>query len=323
MLTWKLRALLFVAIGLIGLSAVPAADPPAPAKGEPLLVTDNNKKEYKLKEWKFTRGMRHLAWLAPAPAKEPEPKEKDKKPAPKPPAGPEAFEMREEKSTGFQKGILTLVPIERIKSIEFDAEKQTISVKVATGDKDDVELTGTTKYQGINKLTIDGDVDKGDLGVAEQKFLGGVPKATLRSVRFPAPKAPPALAGRAATITDTDKPEKTAHKVADLMVLYRFADGSERLLPTLMFKKTLKLDLAKIKKIVVPAEESKDTNSPEWTVTSRDGDESTLSLLRTITLDDKPALLDGLVGKVPAGYKLFPLHTISQIQFEEKADAKE
>jgi hypothetical protein len=325
MMTWKLRAALAFAfvLGAAGLATLPAADDPP--KGEPLVVTDTSNKEFKLKDWKFARGVRRLAWLAPAPAKEKEPDPKEKAPrAPKPPAGPEAFEMREEHSTGFLDGILTLLPLDRIKSIDFDPEKQTITVKVAATDKDDAELTGTTKFQGINKLTIEADVDKGDLGIAELKFLGGVPKGTLRSVRFPAPKLPAKVPGtRAATVTDTDKPQKTTHNAANLRPLYRFADGSERLLPTLMFKKTLKLDIDKIKKLAVAEEKPKDPDSPEWVVSTKDGEEATLSLLKTITVDGKQAVLVGLLGEVSGGYKLFPVHTISEVQFMDKSELKE
>src|SRR5256885_5795100 len=70
------------------------------------------------------------------------------------------------------------------------------------------------------------------------------PSTTLfrsRAIRFPAPKPPAAAAaGRAAFVLGEDK--KNVQKVADLQPLYEFADGTERLLPTLLFKKTLKLD---------------------------------------------------------------------------------
>ena len=35
-------------------------------------------------------------------------------------------------------------------------------------------------------------------------------------------------------------------------------------------------------------------------------------------IDDKPATLEGLLGKVPVGYKLFPPHAITEIVFGEK-----
>ena len=92
-------------------------------------------------------------------------------------------------------------------------------------------------------------------------------------------------------MTDTDKKEKTVHKVTDLQALYRLPDGTERLLPLLMFKKTLKVDMTKVKKL--SAGEAGTLQAPEWVVTFKDGEEQTLSLLRTIPLDDKQAFLEG------------------------------
>jgi hypothetical protein len=36
-----------------------------------------------------------------------------------------------------------------------------------------------------------------------------------------------------------------------------------------------------------------------------------------VTIDGRDAVLEGLMGRVPAGYKLFPMHTIGEVQFEE------
>jgi hypothetical protein len=307
-----------------------ADDPPKVAEPGTLLVIDaSGTKTHKLKAWKFTLGTRHLAWLAPAapPDKEPDPKEKDKdgkeaRPVPKPPkpvkpvAGPEALEFRDENSTTFVKGVTTLIPLDRLRGIDYDPEKDTVSVRVATGDKADDEqtLTGTTKFKGINKLAIEAEVDKGELGVAEVKFLGGVPKG-IRGVRFAPGKVTAAPAGRPAVVTIVDKDKKTPTPVTDLQVLYSVGDGAEKLSGLLMFKKTLKIDVAKIKKIS-PAEG--EGNDVSWNVTLKDGGEDTLALLQTITLDGKEAVLEGLLGKVPAGYKLFPVHTIGEVEFDVK-----
>jgi hypothetical protein len=117
-----------------------------------------------------------------------------------------------------------------------------------------------------------------------------------------------------ATITIADK-QKIVQKAQELLPLYRLPDGSERLLPTIMFKKTLKVDITKVTKLHLV--EGSKGEEVEWVVTSKDGEEQTLTLLKTITLDDKQAILEGFLGRVPAGYKLFPPHTISEIQFEE------
>jgi hypothetical protein len=300
--------------------AARAADAPKPAEGE-LVVVDAAGKEQKLKAWEFVAGTRRLSWLAPAaPAKEGagEPKEgeepKERRRA-KAPAGPEALEFREENSTDFSQGILTLIPLDRIRSIEYD-DKDKVSVHVATGAGagDEEVLTGTTKYRGVNKITLAAEVDKGDLGIAEVKYLGGVPKG-LRAIRFPDAKAAAAAAeGRPATVSVAEK-EKDAQKVSDLQPLYRLADGGERLLPTMFFRKTLKVDVAKVQKLHAVA--GKEAPGTEWEVALKDGEE-TLTLITKPVLDGKPATVEGLLGRVPAGYKLFPVHTIAEVEFGEK-----
>ena len=137
--------------------------------------------------------------------------------------------------------------------------------RVAFGDKgEDVHLSGVTKFTDSNKFNVAGDEDKGEMGLAAVKFFGGV-KGGFQALRPPAPKLPDAgPAGRPAVVTLDDK--MTRFVVADLLALYRCADGTERLLPVVLFKKTLKVDVTKVKKIGV---EGKDT----WQVTFKDGEE--------------------------------------------------
>ena len=60
----------------------------------------------------------------------------------------------------------------------------------------------------------------------------------------------------------------------------------------------------------------------EMDVALKDGNSDTLTLLKTITLDGKQATLAGFLGRVPAGYKLFPVHTFTEIQFDEYKEPK-
>ena len=322
----RMKWTLFLGVAVAGLVALAAtADEPAKTDGGTLVVTDNGGKEHKLKTWKFTTGTRHLTWLTPA-AKEADPKEKpDGKetaqpkapPKAKPAAGPEALEFREENSTNFKEGILTLVPLDRLRSLEYDNTKETVTLTAATGPKadDTATLTGITKYQGINKLAIEAEVDKGELGIAEVKFLGGVTKG-VNGLKFPAGAKLEALPeGRfAAVTTKADSKGKSTHEVRDLQPLYRVA-GGETLSPLLFFKKTVKIDVAKIGKISV----TESGNDSVWGLTMKaGGDDASLTLLTNPMLDGKPAVLVGFVGRVPAGYKLFPVHVIEEIQFDEK-----
>jgi hypothetical protein len=163
-------------------------------------------------------------------------------------------------------------------------------------------------------------VDKGALGIAEVKFLGGGGEKPIRAIRFPSPKPPASTpAGRPAYVVVIAEDKKNVQKVFDLQPLYQFPDG-ERLVPTLMFKKTLKLDVAKIQKLV--SVEGRVPEGKEMDVTLKDGNSDTLTLLKNVSVDDKQATLIGLIGRVPAGYKLFPVHTCTEIHFDELKDEK-
>ena len=63
--------------------------------------------------------------------------------------------------------MLTFLLPEHLKSLDYDADKQTVTAKIFLGDKPDGELTltGPTKYAGINKITIEAEVDKGEAGI--------------------------------------------------------------------------------------------------------------------------------------------------------------
>lgn len=326
-------------LGLLTLAAGFAQDRPGEASPKsaapPLIIIDAAGKEQKLKTWKIVQGTRRLAWLA-SPAEEPEPKGKEParkaparavggrgNPAASPASGPLALAFREENSTTFVNGVLTLIPLDRLQSLDFDSEKQLATAKVelsAMGLIDaprEVILTGTTKYEKINKITIEAEVDEGDLGVAEVRFLGGVSRGGIRGLRFPDARKATVPPGRPATVTIQDKGKKTEMPVVDLQALYRLGTGGEVLSPLLFFKKTLKLEVAKIQKI---ASTESDNQDPSWQVTLKDGNEKTLTLLQAVTLDGKPATLEGLLGRVPAGYKLFPIHTIGEVEFEPSGE---
>ena len=285
-----------------------------------IVIIDAKGKENKLKSWEIVTGTRRLGWLAP-PEKEPEDKKPDDKDDPaaapkraplRPVArGPEALSFRDENSTGYREGVLTFILMDTLRQIDYDNEEQKVTVKVAGAKpEDDIALTGTTKFAGTNKLTIEAEVDKGELGIASVKYLGGV-KNGVQGIRFPAPKAASAPAGKPAMVTIVDGKEKKTEKVFDVQALYLTGSG-EKASPILMFKKTVKLDVGKVKKLVLA-----DDKSGDWTVTLKDGNEETFTLLETGELDGKQAKLEGLLAKVPAGWKLFPLHCLGEVDFEE------
>ena len=307
----------------LGLLLCLAALTPAENKTEAVVLVDSAGKEHKVTGYRITAGTRRLGWLAPdSPA--PEKKApKEKRPV-STTEGPEALVVRDDASIRFLEGVITLVPLTQLRSVRFDGEKGTMTAVVATGAKaeEDVTLSGTTKYKGVNKITLEAEVDKGDAGVATLTFQGGVLKGGIRALTFPVPKVEATKAGRPAVVITQDDDVKKSHKVTDLLALYRLPSGVEKLLPTLMFKKTLKLDLAKVKTINVSSEKEADG---VWQVVQKDGDEASLTPLGTLPIDGQTAILIGLVGKVPAGYKLFPLRRLHSIAFDttEEPKAKE
>src|SRR5262249_49016276 len=117
---------------------------------------------------------------------------------------------------------------------------------------------------------------------------------------------------------------KTAHAVVDLQPLYLLG-GTERLVPILRFKKTVKIGLGKIKKLAFV----EGGEGMEYEVTLKDGKSHTLTLLdRSSPVDGKAGQRLGLVGKAPVGYKVFPVkpapnNVFTAIVFEpEKGEEK-
>jgi hypothetical protein len=344
MKTWRLLLPLpALAAGLLSLwAADPLPEPPPPAEAGTLIVIDAAGKERKLKPWKIVSGTRPLGWLAPAaPKDEPDKKDDKENAAPRPgaprieglkpgekkgPTGPEALAFREENSTDYQEGVITLIPIDRVRTIDYDNEKRTVAIRVATNDKPDADelVIGSTKFVGVNRLTIEASVNVEDIGPVDLRFLGGAAEKGVRAIRFPAPKAPAVLpAGRPAFVVVGDR--KNIQKVFDLQPLYQLGDGREQAMTLLLFKGSseagpAKVDLTKISKLLMV--DSKVPEGKEVDVTLKSGTSETVTLLKGGKLGEKEATLVGLVCRVPGGYKLYPVHTITEIQFDEFKEEK-
>jgi hypothetical protein len=259
-------------------------------------------KEVKLVDYRFTLGTRRLALNGDAKSK-----------------GPEYLEFREEKSTTYKNGIYTLIPLASLKKIAYDAEKKTVTVIALKVDGDEATLVGTTKFAGTNKLTIEAEAVLEGLGNATVKFNGGIDKGGLQSVTFPAPKPRPKFDGSAAMVVADDK-EKTKHTAYGVQPLY-LVDGQYRVIPYLMFKKTVKVDMDKLAGFrFVPAEDKKKASN-DYEVTLKDGTKHTLSILTSVETDKKKMTLVGLIGRVEVGYKLFSTDAIHEYRAE--AESKE
>lgn len=287
-----MRSFCLVVFSLISLTTVHAGD----KKPFLLVVPPAGGKEVKLVDWRFAQGTRHMNL-------------EDEKAKSK---GPEYLEFREDKSTTFQEGILTLVPVASIKKIDYDREKKTVALTALTADDKELKLTGATRFIGINKITLEAEAILEGLGAATVKFKGGADDG-LHNITFPSPKAVAQATGTPARVVAVDK-EKSKHTALDLMPLYH-VDGGHRVLPYLMFKKTVKVDMDKLIGLKFVPSEDKKKISYDYEVVLKDGAKHTLTLLTKIDVGTKKsATLEGLIGRVAAGYKLFPLHTIQELR---------
>ena len=215
--------------------------------------------------------------------------------------------------------MITLIPLDRLESLTYNAEKQTVSAKVAGLEQ---PLEGSIRYKEINQITIEAEVDKGDAGIVELKYKGGQLKGGIRSVKFSGAKAGAAPAGDKMFITIADAKEKHAPQaVFQLQALYKAGKEQEKLAPSLMFKKTFKVELAQIQSMKV--HDNAETKEAECEVALKDGTAQTLTPLTATKLDGKPATLEGLLGTVLAGYRLFPLHTIGELSREQPQKEKD
>src|SRR2546423_1027962 len=104
----------------------------------------------------------------------------------------------------------------------------------------------------------------------------------LKKWSFAAGVVKPAWLGKDAP--GDGKKHEAAQAVRNLQALYR-VEKSEKLMPTIMFKKTYKLDLGQLKKMTVHEQDK----SFECEVTLKDGTTESLTLLTSIPLDGKPA----------------------------------
>ncbi len=266
-----------------------------------LVVPPAGGKEVKLVDWRFTHGTRQLAFTGDAAVT---PKGK----------APEFLEVREEKTTTYKNGIFTFVPLTSIRKLTYDREKKLFAAVAISDSGEDVTLGGSTKFTS-NKITIEAEALLDGLGAATVKFHGGIDKG-LHSVAFPTPKAPEKAKGAAAIVTADDK-EKTKHTAHDLRPVW-LVDGQYRVLPYMMFKKTVKVDWDKLAGFRFVPSEDKKKISTDYEITLKDGVKHTLSILSTVELEKKKTMtFVGLVGRVPVGYKLFMLDAIYEYKLAE------
>lgn len=313
--------LLLCAVGATTLLGSLSAGEPNKKEADSLVIVDGADKEHKVKAWRFTAGTKHLSWLAPAGAvADPEPEKGGKKGAAKTRAtvGPVALEFSEGSGVPLKKRIVTYVLLENIRSIDYDAAKKEVTLKVAksANPEEDIELKGITGYVDVNVLTIEAKVDLGELGSATTKFQGGVANG-VKSIRFPSPKpvAAPPKEAKPAVIVSAGK-DKTDHAAMDLQALYLHPDGGLATSQTLYFKDTVKVELSKLKKL-------SHTTGLTFDLTLASGQNVPLVLMERVTEGKNAVQLQGILGRVPAGWKVFPMGTVGEMTYGLKKILKD
>jgi len=257
----------------------------------------------------FTQGTRRLAWLA-----DPKGTTEDAK------KGPLAFELREPGSSTFVQGVLTLIPLSSIEGMKYDYEKKLFTLQAAGIV---APFTGSLEFIGFNAIGLEAEVKKGTAGIAVVKYRGGQAKGGIRGISMtgakPYERKPDANAMHWSVQILDAKAKNPVINVTNLRPLYRLPDGTEKFLPVLPFQKTLQLDWADVRgfKHEPPAMKGQPA---EVIVVGKDGKEQTLSPKTILEQDGKKATLLGLLGEVPGGFKLIPLHTILELKPQPQAE---
>jgi len=277
---------------------------------KPLTLIDAAGKELTLKNWKFATGTKHLSWLDP---KADVPVPKGKKGSPVPPTGPEFLEFREKKLEMYKDDVSTFIPLTSLKRIDYDLKAKEVSVTLLASDGKDLTLRGTTEYVGINKYNLDGEIDAGALQVGGPvKLQDGFLRAGIKSIVFADAKPAPQAVGSKAQVVTRGK-EKTKHDVMDLQPVYKVGTRY-RLVPALTFQKTVKIDLNDLARLTHLPRKDKKGGLLDFNVEKRDGSKQGLTLLDKLTMGEKEsAVLAGLVGRVSAGYRIFPATIIAEV----------
>src|SRR4051794_22030806 len=126
------------------LLALILASLPAVVFASDATVVDASGKEVALKKWSFAAGVVKPAWL-----------------------GKDALAFRETNSTTYKEGVMTYIPLDRLESLTYDAEKQVVRAKIAGVE---TPLEGSTRYAGINQIVLAAEIDKGEAGTVELKY---------------------------------------------------------------------------------------------------------------------------------------------------------
>lgn len=295
---WSVLVGVGMAVGWAVAGAGASGADSQPDNTEPWIV-DASGQQRKMLIYQFVAGFRALPWAVAEGQ-----------------LVPTALELRELDSTTFKDGVLTFLPLDSVRSIIYDYQKETIEVRVAGVEK---PFVGSIRYRGINLVDIEATVEVGKTGLAEARFRGGVENG-FREVQFPNAKPAAKLAAGPTVkiviggsgVKDKEKGQPVEGR--NMRALYRVVGGKDFTQDHVTFKKDLQVKLKDIRSLVNATPNVKAKGDCTFSVKLADGSENPLTLLTATVLDkNRPATLLGLLVDVPGGYRLFPPHTIASL----------
>ncbi len=292
-----LIALLFASIS----GLVVGADEPGLGT---IVVTDVDGKKHTLTGVQFGAGTKRLAWLA-----DPQGATEDAK------RGPVALEVRELTSAmPLAQGIVTLVPMASIESIRYDFDKEQVAIGVKGLSQ---PLTGALFYPRVNVIGLSGTST-----TKTASFMGGVRgKPSVKSVAFGGAQPHARSKGGISWNIRILKTKKDEPVVVDnpmliarnLKVLVSIPGGGEQLLNGLPIRKGEPIPFnEKLKRFELLANDL-NTQIAAAEIETVGGPERVIAIPLTTAEGEKTGTLQGVLGEVDAGWKLFPLHSVKVI----------
>lgn len=257
------------------LTSVSIVVDPAPTE---VLVKGANGVEEKLKPTKFLTGFRKLGF------------------------GPKeyAFIFRDDNSTNYARGVETWLLLSQINSIQYDAGKQQIQVRLHHSNE---LLTGTTRYKGLNALSL-------EVGSKRYSSTGGKDQL-IQAIRFPVTVSELLKPTDASWQVRIDQPKamNPQRRIHNLKVLVQ-SGSTEALISELACHKgpPLRLNPEEIQRIDFLAIDV--SRGVALEVKLKTGTERTV----VVPVNENKSNLLGLLGEVSGGYEFFPWHTIRQVE---------
>jgi hypothetical protein len=214
---------------------------------------------YRLSEWKFLLGTEPLTWLNTHEAYRQDFECHRENVSGGKQEEPEAIALRGGDRLYYARGVQTYLPLNRVAGVEYPDGKKTVKVywlpagRPASIDKTAL-ASGTTAYREINKVKLEGRVEKDTPALT---FLGGYPEAgaalAIRGIRFPIPREAAVLPeGARGTVRYAAGPAHATAEVTDLLPIYRRGSRGKELRTALFFDERLELEVSRVRSMHRP-----------------------------------------------------------------------